>query len=254
MSCKSLRPVLFGSFCVILISFLQLYFCLSLYRGLAHAHSAENLTELDPVTKLAGKYSLLGCDVTQAKHRALADCVSISALRATEILEYTLLKKLHSLQSTNNAANASGGDGIASIGKSLTDMFGWKGSSGGNNAAVPPKSPRRGTSAGAAAGSGNVGGNSAAGTLHCVFHFHFFRFIVSICEREYANLKLTHLNLLRRCWCRGQVALQGEQSACCTVSAQGAFCDDPGGLWADEGEYRLCLGGPSSCAGDWCGW
>ena len=180
-----------------------MYFCPSLYRGLAHAHSAENLTELDPATKLAGKYSLLGCDVTQAKHRALADCVSISALRATEILEYTLLKKLHSLQSTNNATSASGGDGIASIGKSLTDMFGWKGSSGGNNAAVPPKSPRRGTSAGAAGSGSTAGGNSTAGVLHC-FVFKCFRcfdliFIVSFCEREYANLKLTHLILLRRC-------------------------------------------------------
>jgi len=152
----------FFAFCSYLLFKFSL-FCRTPNRGLAHAHSAENLTELDPTTKLAGKYSLLGCDITQAKHRALADCVSISALRATEILEYTLLKKLHSLQSDNNAQNASGGDGIASIGKSLTDMFSWKASSGGNNAAVPPKSPRRGTSAGTA-GASATGGNAAAGS------------------------------------------------------------------------------------------
>lgn len=121
-------------------------------------HSAE----IDASTqKLAGKYSLLGCDVTQAKHRALADCLSISALRGTEVLEYTLLKRLQ----TQTAAHANGMakspsvDGIAAIGtigKSLTDIFSW---SSGSTSSVPPKSPRAGA---ASSGTGTHASTTGA--------------------------------------------------------------------------------------------
>jgi hypothetical protein len=91
--------------------------------------------------RLAGKYSLLGCDVSQAKHRAIMDCLSISALRGTEILEYTLHKRLAAQVAEVSMGKSPSADGIASFGKSLTDMFSWKGgaSAGGN---VPPKSPK----------------------------------------------------------------------------------------------------------------
>ena len=34
-----------------------------------------------------GRFILLGCDVSDPKHRAIADCISMNAFRLTEILE-----------------------------------------------------------------------------------------------------------------------------------------------------------------------
>lgn len=123
--------------------------------------------ELDAAAhKLAGKYALLGCDVSLPRHRALADCLSISALRGSEVLEYTLVKRLQA----QTAAQASGlakspsTDGIAAIGKSLTDIFSWSSNSA---SAVPPKSPRAATAASATAGhpaGGSAG--AAASSVH----------------------------------------------------------------------------------------
>jgi hypothetical protein len=111
--------------------------------------------------RLAGKYSLLGCDVSQAKHRAIMDCLSISALRGTEILEYTLHKRLAAQVAEVSMGKTPSADGIASFGKSLTDMFSWKGgaSAGGN---VPPKSPKPAGNSGA---SGEKAGSSGTEKL-----------------------------------------------------------------------------------------
>ena len=119
--------------------------------------------------KFAGKYSLLGCDISQPKHRALTDCMSISALRGTEILEFTLHKRLAAQVAAASMGKATpSADGIASFGKSLTDIFSWKGSGGGSAGAggnVPPKSPHHGAhSTFSSAPSAGGGGGSGTGT------------------------------------------------------------------------------------------
>ena len=106
--------------------------------------------------------------MTLPRHRAVADCFSISALRGTEILEWTLIKRLQALTAAATAAEQQGmskspsADGIAAIGKSLTDMFSWGSNS---SSAVPPKSPRHAPShsAGANNGVAHSGASIAAG-------------------------------------------------------------------------------------------
>jgi hypothetical protein len=131
-----------------------------------HGHDGRSATaELEyQASKLAGKYVLLGCDVTLPKHKAMMDCVSISALRGTEILEYTLHKRLATQVAAASIPQSPSVDGIASFGKSLTDIFSWKGTTAGENKA-PPKSPRQlGSSGGHASTAGSA--TAAAGDKH----------------------------------------------------------------------------------------
>lgn len=126
-----------------------------------HENARVSTAELESqAAKLAGKYSLLGCDVTLPKHRGLTDCLSMAALRGTEILEYTLHKRLAIQVAAASMGKSPSVDGIASFGKSITDIFSWKGSNsaagGSGGSAVPPKSPKQGAS------SGSAGGNAAS--------------------------------------------------------------------------------------------
>lgn len=70
---------------------------------------------------------LLGCDFSIPKYKSLADCISISALRCTEILEYALLKRLRAVN-VGNVTKSPSTEGIAAIGKSITGIFGWNSS------------------------------------------------------------------------------------------------------------------------------
>jgi hypothetical protein len=90
------------------------------------------------------RYTLLGCDVSLPSHRAVADCVAISALRMTEVLEWALSRSF-------NSGNRSGGSGgaVASLGKSLIGMFGL-------GPAAPNESDK--TKAGTGAGTGPAEG------------------------------------------------------------------------------------------------
>lgn len=89
----------------------------------------------------------------------MMDCLSISALRGTEILEYTLHKRLAAQVAAASMTQSPSVDGIASFGKSLTDMFSWKGGAAGGETKVPPKSPRQ---PGPSASSANTAGAAGA--------------------------------------------------------------------------------------------
>lgn len=105
--------------------------------------------------KNIGKYTLLGCDITSSKHRNISDCFSLSALRASELLEYALSKQLQTAIETAAAAAAaskinSGAstDGIAAISKSISGMLNWATSAtstNNNSTAAPPRTPKGST-------------------------------------------------------------------------------------------------------------
>ena len=109
------------------------------------------------------------------KHRNLSDCISISSFRCTEILEYTLHKRLAEQVAAVAAGKTPPADGIASFGKSISDMFGWKGnnaantnnSTGGSGSSVPPKSPHHHQATTTGSGSsGNSTGGVGSTTSH----------------------------------------------------------------------------------------
>jgi hypothetical protein len=109
-----------------------------LFQDLMAAHfisvcSGELPTPPQPQTegavKGAHQYSLLGCDVFSPRHRAIADCLSLCALRMTEILEWALNR---SLTDSNN--NAGGNASASSLSKSIIGLFGLGGGSGGKAA------------------------------------------------------------------------------------------------------------------------
>lgn len=111
------------------------------------------------------------------KHRNLSDCISISSFRCTEILEYTLHKRLAEQVAAVAAGKTPPADGIASFGKSISDMFGWKGNNaantnnstgtGGSGSSVPPKSPHHHQATTTGSGSsGNSTGGGGSTTSH----------------------------------------------------------------------------------------
>ena len=65
------------------------------------------------------KYNLVGCDTQRRlNHRCIADCVSVSSLRMTEILEWAICKGLSENRSSSSSSSSSGGGllgGIASL-------------------------------------------------------------------------------------------------------------------------------------------
>ena len=66
------------------------------------------------------------------RHKSLSDCLSIAALRRTEILEYGMIKQLQAAVMSATITTSSTqqhDDGIMALGKSISGIFGWSSSS-----------------------------------------------------------------------------------------------------------------------------
>ena len=76
----------------------------------------------------AGQYLLLGCDLSQGSNRNMDNCISLSALRMTEVLEFILAHPDAAASSATSAApsSSSGGSGFSSL-------FNWGSSSSSKN-------------------------------------------------------------------------------------------------------------------------
>ena len=65
--------------------------------------------------KFMGTYTLLGCDPSLLdKHGALDDCISVSALRMSEIVEYVMMQRLASSSSSSASSSSSSSPSSAS--------------------------------------------------------------------------------------------------------------------------------------------
>ncbi len=70
------------------------------------------------------KYNLVGCDTQRRlNHRYIADCVSVSSLRMTEILEWAICKGLSENRSSTSASSGSSGGGLLG---GIASLFGSK--------------------------------------------------------------------------------------------------------------------------------
>lgn len=78
-----------------------------------------NLAE--ELARKAGKYTIIGCDTSLAVHKGIADLKSVSGLRLTEIVEYTLLRRFVNASNATSLTMPTG----SSLAKSITSMFGW---------------------------------------------------------------------------------------------------------------------------------
>ena len=66
------------------------------------------------------------------RHKSLSDCLSIAALRRTEILEYGMIKQLQAAvmsAAITTSSTQQHDDGIMALGKSISGIFGWSSSS-----------------------------------------------------------------------------------------------------------------------------
>ena len=70
--------------------------------------------------------------MSMIRHKSISDCLSIAALRRTEILEYGMIKQLQAAAMSATITNSSTqqhDDGIMALGKSISGIFGWSSSS-----------------------------------------------------------------------------------------------------------------------------
>eukprot|EP01038_Epipyxis_sp_PR26KG_P007099 gene7099-9686_t len=88
--------------------------------------ASANMNSLDEnfVLSRMGKFTLLGCDLSLKYHKLVSDSTSVTALRMSEIVEWSIKRQI--AVKSSGPSHASGG--IASIGKSMFNMFGWSNS------------------------------------------------------------------------------------------------------------------------------
>jgi hypothetical protein len=94
--------------------------------------------------------------MSMMKHKSLSDCLSIAALRRTEILEYGMIKQLQaavmSATITNSSTQQQHDDGIMALGKSISGIFGWSSSSSSNSSSSSSSSSSNSSSRSATSG------------------------------------------------------------------------------------------------------
>ena len=126
-------------------------------------------------------YGLLGCEITSPRHRNIADCVSFTAFRVTEVLEWAIWRAEESgyggrggRQEGGPGARQKPGAGVGTIGRSLlTGLFNLGGVSS------------KGATGGVEGEGMSDGSGSSSGTVaQCVEPSRFVKMRAALCPHK----------------------------------------------------------------------